>query len=202
MEIPYDSFGGLKSLPVLSGRDVPYVTARMLPSPFPFLTYFTFLSIHLWVSQLSVFLSNTTLIFKNLQKSRKCKNMNSTERKGIDASVSKVSLPISKNTLPDFILWKKLWPSAQIRTQISWYLHCWNSTKLTMWNIQLTALLLRSSGTCWDHSKDSQSAKALRIWYRKALSLKSIFKAGLSAKHERVGRTQHRCIHASHYIYI
>lgn len=137
MEIPCDSFVGLKSLPVLSGRDVPYVTARMLLSPFPFLTYFTFLSVHLWVSQLSVFLSNITLIFKNLQKSRKCKNMNSTERKGIDASVSKVSWPISKNTLLDFILWKKLWPSAQIRTQISWYLHCWNSTKLTMWNIQL-----------------------------------------------------------------
>lgn len=202
MEIPYDSFRGLKSLPVLSGRDVPYVTARMLPSPFPFLTYFTFLSVHLWVSQLSVFLSNTTLIFKNLQKSRKCKNMNSTERKGIDASVSKSQLAHFKKHSAGFYTLKEamaLSSDTYSDLPISPLL---KQHKIDNVEHSATALLLRSSGTCWDHSKDSQSAKALRIWYRKALSLKSIFKARLSAKHERVGRTQHRCIHASHYIYI
>lgn len=63
--------------------------------------------------------------------------MNSKERKEIDASVSKVSSPISKSTLLGFILGKKLRPSAQMRTEISWYLHCWNSTKPATWNIEL-----------------------------------------------------------------
>lgn len=140
MEIPYDSFVGLKYLPVLPGRIFPYVTARKLPSPFPFLAYFPFLSgssLTLTIKFIPVYHHIHLQKSAKCQKSRKCKNMNSKKRNRIDVSVSNVNLPILKSTALDFILWKTLWASAQIGTQISWYLHCRNSTKLTMWNIQL-----------------------------------------------------------------
>lgn len=68
-EIPYDSFVGLKSLPMLSGRGVSYVTARMLPPPSPFLTYFASLS-GSSLMLTSLFLSIVTFICKTPQNVR------------------------------------------------------------------------------------------------------------------------------------
>lgn len=107
MEMPYDSFVGLKPFPVLSGREVPYATARVLPSPLPFLTCSAFLSgssSTLTIKFIPVYHHIHLQKSAKCQKPKKCKNINSKEREEIDASVSKVSLPISKSTLLDFIL--------------------------------------------------------------------------------------------------
>jgi len=107
MEIPHDSFVGLKYLPRLPGRDVPHVTARMLPSPYPFLIYFAFLSgssLTLTIQFILVYHCIHLQKSAKCQKSRKCKNMNSKQKKEIDVSVSKVNFPISESTPLDFIL--------------------------------------------------------------------------------------------------
>lgn len=101
---------------VLSGRDVPYVTAWTLPSPSQPALHSSRSSLTLTIEFIPIYHHIHLQKSAKCQKSRKRKNTNSKERKEIDASVSKVNLPISKSTLLDFVLRKKLQPSAQICT--------------------------------------------------------------------------------------
>lgn len=77
-----------------SGRDVPYVTAWMLPPPSQ--PAFHSSLVHLWLSQLSLFLSIITFICKNLQNVRNQGNVKTlTQRRG-----RKSMLLCQKSTCP------------------------------------------------------------------------------------------------------
>lgn len=96
--------------------------------------------IHLWLSQLNVFLSITTFICKNLQNirsQRKLKTWTQRQERKLMLLCQKSICSFQKELTWICIPWEKLQHSDQVCTEISWFLHWWNSTKLTMWSTQL-----------------------------------------------------------------